>query len=52
MPPEIKVLSDEEVNAVEALVMAAIRWTEAKDAKVVPDFKLLMADYRRLRKQG
>jgi len=49
---QIHVLTEEEVDAIEALVMAALRWTDGKDAKVIPDFKLLMADYRRLRKQG
>lgn len=46
----MKILSDEEVDAIEELIRAAIRWTDTPGGRVISDFALLMADYRRLRK--
>jgi hypothetical protein len=48
--PEIKVLSDGEVDATEAMVLAGLRWTDSPTSHAIPSFRLLMADYRRLRR--
>ena len=48
--PEIKVLTDGEVDATEAMILAGLRWTDTPDARTIPQFRLLMADYRRLRR--
>jgi len=46
----VQVLSDTEVDAIEALIRAAIRWTDTgPESKVRTQFDLLMADYRRQR---
>jgi hypothetical protein len=47
---DIKVLSDGEVDATEAMILAGLRWSDAPDSRVIPQFRLLMADYRRLRR--
>jgi len=44
-----EVLSDEEVEAIEALIRAAIRWSDTEKSTVMEKFGLLMADYKRLR---
>ena len=46
----VQVLSETEVDAIEALIRAAIRWTDTgPESKVRTQFDLLMADYRRQR---
>lgn len=48
-----QLLSDDELNDAEAVVRAAIRWTEvAGPTAVASSFDLLMADLRRLRMQS
>lgn len=45
-----RILSDDEVAAAEAVVRAAIRWTDTGPAsKVMPSFDLIMAELQRLR---
>jgi hypothetical protein len=45
-----RLLSDQELEAAEATVRAAIRWTEVGGpTKVASSFDLLMAEIRRLR---
>lgn len=50
-PDPGRLLSDQEVDAAEAVVRAAIRWTDTGPAaKVMSTFDLIMAELRRLRK--
>lgn len=47
-----RLLSDQELEAAEALVRAGLRWTQAGGPnKVASSFDLIMAELRRLRLQ-
>ena len=51
-PDPGQLLSDQELDAAEAVIRAAIRWTDTgPEAKVMPLFDLLVAELRRLRAQ-